>query len=419
MKLKTRVFLFILVIFALTFVFSSELLPSKNRQKDYSAEDKNKLMNEVAGIFKQDCSKAGCHRGTHPPLNLNLERDKFLSSLLNVPSQEIPSFKLVDTENPGESYLLKKIKGDKAIAGKRMPLRASPLKEEEIKTIEDWTLSLKREQLGLEKTNHQTETAASSKTMNNPQEKELGKPAFWGTRTINLPTTQSIGKGEILFRISHRYYPAVGEGYDAFYGLDGPAAILLSLGYGLKDNLDISLARSNLEKEIELALKWVMFEQGKKLPVPLSAAFSIGGSLVTLSRPGRQVFDADNMKLNLQIILSHRLNNNLSFTLVPAFSSNANHWESPSEGTLSLGTGGRWMIFHDISIIWEWIPVLAGYKNISNGWGLGIEKKIGGHVFQVFFLNSAGLTSDQYLSGGDLRLKDGDFRFGFNIFRIF
>jgi hypothetical protein len=419
MKLKTILFLSTFFIFALVFVFSFDLQQSKSSQKDYSVGDNDRLMKEVAGILKQNCSTARCHRGAHPTMNLNLEKAKFMSSLLNIPSQEIPSLKLVDTENPEESYLLKKIKGDKAIAGKRMPLNSPPLSREEIKIIEDWTSSLRKGQPGLEKTNDQTETTVSSKTMNDPQNKEFRRPAFWGTRIINLPTTRSIEKGEILFRISHRFYPAVRDGYDSFYGVDGPATILLSLGYGLKDNLDMTLARSNLEKEVELSLKWVMFEQGRKMAMPFSAAFSVGGSLVTLSRPGRRVFDTENMKLNVQIILSHQLNNNLSFILVPAYSSNTNHWESPSEGTFSLGTGGRWMVFDDSSVIWEWIPVLAGYKDNSNGWGLGIEKKIGGHVFQVFFLNSVGLTSDQYLPGGDLRLKDKDFRFGFNIFRTF
>lgn len=77
------------------------------------------------------------------------------------------------------------------------------------------------------------------------------------------------------------------------------------------------------------------------------------------------------------------------------------------------------MALNDISIIWEWIPVLDGYKKNSNGWGLGVEKKIGGHVFQVFFINSEGLTSDQYVPGGDMKLRDKDFRLGFNIFRTF
>jgi len=65
------------------------------------------------------------------------------------------------------------------------------------------------------------------------------------------------------------------------------------------------------------------------------------------------------------------------------------------------------------------VPRLAGYKDSYSGWGLGIEKKIGGHVFQFFVTDSIGLTASQYLPGGDLKLGDGDFRIGFNIFRTF
>lgn len=125
------------------------------------------------------------------------------------------------------------------------------------------------------------------------------------------------------------------------------------------------------------------------------------------------------MKINLQLSLSHQVNNSLSFLLVPSYSSNTNHWEPSSEGTISLGTGIRYMFLNDLSFIMEWIPVLAGYKDNSSGWGLGLEKKIGGHVFQLFVLNTVGLTSVQYVPGGNLRLKDGEFRIGFNIFRWF
>ncbi len=333
-------------------------------------------------------------------MNLNLEEDKFLKSLLDIPSQEIPSLKLVDKENPEQSYLLMKIRGDKAIVGRRMPLDSSPIREDEIRIIEDWISTASTIPLEKEKT---------------LPKKEIRKPPFWGTRLINLPTTQSVGKGRLLFRISHRYYPAIKSGYNSLYGLDGPAVILLSFGYGLRDNLDLTLARTKLDKEVELSLKWVMFEQGKILTLPFSAALNIGGRLVTQSQPDRKVFRADNMKFNLQVILSHQVNNAMSLVLVPAYSSNTNHWDPSSEGTFALGTGGRWMIFDDFSIIWEWVPVLAGYKDNSNGWGLGIEKKIGGHVFQVFILNSTGLTSDQFIPGGE----DRNLRIGFNIFRKF
>jgi hypothetical protein len=169
-----------------------------------------------------------------------------------------------------------------------------------------------------------------------------------------------------------------------------------------------------LYKEVELSMKWVLFRQGKA-KMPFSSAINIGGSVVTESQPD----DVDTLKFNVQGILSYQFSDSLSLALVPAYSSNTNHWDPVPEGTLALGTGGRLMIFNDFSIIWEWNPVLSGYKVNTHGWALGIEKKIGGHVFQVFVLNSAGLTSSQFISGGDLRIQDGDFRIGFNIFRLF
>ncbi len=77
------------------------------------------------------------------------------------------------------------------------------------------------------------------------------------------------------------------------------------------------------------------------------------------------------------------------------------------------------MFWHDVSFIAEWIPVLSGYKADFQGIGFGLEKKIGGHVFQVFVLSSSGVTSDQFLPGGDLSFFKGHMRIGFNIFRTF
>ncbi|NIM59637.1 MAG: hypothetical protein GTO16_11955 [Candidatus Aminicenantes bacterium] len=418
MKLKSKPFSFIFFI-GLVLVFSLGFKLPRNPYLIQSVDSgDNTLQKEAATIFKRNCSVSDCHSGTYPRMNLNLEEDKFLKALSNIPSQEIPSLKLIDKENPEQSYLLMKIRGDKTIVGRRMPLDSPPLKESEIKTIENWISSLIEAQSKQEILLTQAEKTEQEAKFKQGKT-EIRKPAFWGTRVINLPTTQTIGKGRFLFRVSHRYFPAIKSGYDSLYGLDGPAVILLSFGYGLRDNLDLTLARAKLDKEVELLLKWVMFEQGKILALPFSAALSLGGSLVTQSEPDRKVFSADNMKFNLQVILSHQVNNTLSLVLVPAYSSNTNHWDPSSEGTFALGTGGRWMIFNDLSIIWEWVPVLAGYKDNSNGWGLGIEKKIGGHVFQVFILNSIGLTSDQFIPGGDFRLKDWNLRIGFNIFRKF
>jgi hypothetical protein len=197
----------------------------------------------------------------------------------------------------------------------------------------------------------------------------------------------------------------------------------LSLGYGIRDNFSITLGHSNLYHEFELSLQWLALNQEQPGMHPVSLAISAGGSLITQKQEGEKVFRSENAKLNLQMSLSRQVTNSLSFLLVPAYSSNTNHYayhsELPSEGTWVLGAGGRWTIISAFSFIGEWVPILSGYKANANGWGLGFEYKIGGHVFQVFVTNCFGLTSDQFLPGGDLKLRDSDYRLGFNIFRAF
>ena len=145
---------------------------------------------EVAQILKKNCSTSGCHQGRFPPMNLNLDPSVFKKSLIDIPSQGLSHLKLVDTDDVEKSYLLMKINGDKALQGKQMPLNAPPLNEQEIETIKRWIRDIEP----------QTSEAPARKE-EGPDEKKQTKPAFWGTRLVNLPTTQTIEKGDVLFRI--------------------------------------------------------------------------------------------------------------------------------------------------------------------------------------------------------------------------
>lgn len=420
--MKTVVFLLVSMI-GIHCVFINSGLPAQTANVDTTADStKVKIQSQVVTIFKANCSTAGCHRGSHPKKNMNLEVDKFLPSILNVTSQEISTLKRVDTKNPEKSYLLMKIKGDKGIKGSRMPDEAPPLKKEDIKILEDWIFSLKEPPTKNteEKT---TPTPDSKKKVQGVKSDPVGNPPFWATRLINLPTTKNIGKGEVLFRVSHRFYAPTKKGYDFYYGPDVGAFVLLSLGYGITDNFGVSLGHSNLYHEFELSLQCLVLNQGPGWTHPVSLALSGGGSLIAQKPEGKKVFRSENVKLNLQISLSRQVTNSLSFLLVPTYSSNTNrypfHSEPPSKGTWALGTGGKFTVINNLSFIGEWTPVLSGYKAIATGWGSGLEYKIGGHVFQVFITNCFGLTSDQFLPGGDLKLSDSEFRLGFNIFRTF
>jgi len=109
---------------------------------------KDALQKKVATEFKNHCAISGCHKGQFPKKKLNLEPDKFYNAIVDVPSLQIDTLKLVDTKSPEKSYLLMKIKGEKRIVGDRMPEETPPMKPEEIEVIEKWIQSLQASATG-------------------------------------------------------------------------------------------------------------------------------------------------------------------------------------------------------------------------------------------------------------------------------
>jgi hypothetical protein len=359
---------------------------------------------DVAKLLHKKC--AVCHKGKTPPQGLSWEAGR-IGEAIDRPSRESPDEKILDTTDPAASYMLKKIRRDGSIKGKPMPpLQA--LAPAELELLESWVTSLRRfpaPSSAAGAPGAPTPAAAARKA-------PFDTPAFFGTTLINLPTTTTPDKGDILVRISHRFSDRVEEGFDDFFGFDSYANILLGVGYGVTDRLAVSIGRARTLKEFELAADWLIAEQGRTAGLPFSATLHGGASLATDGSP-------DEAKVFAAVSLSVQATRRLSFLAVPSFASNANSGMLEPEGTFAVGLGARYMIFKDFSFTVEWVPVLAGYKAAESGWGLGIEKKIGGHVFQVFVNNALGLTPAQFLPGGDLRLGDFDFRIGFNIYRTF
>ena len=370
---------------------------------------------DVTALFARSC--AGCHKGRYPSGNLNLEAAN-VPAAIDAPSRQAPPLKIIDSAEPEASYLLKKVRREKGISGKPMP-PGKALAEKEVGLLRDWIQSLAQEWPAEDPPSSPgggtvawaPRAVAAPAAAKAAPERPFDKPAFWGTRLINLPTTTPIEKKDFLLRISHRFLEPVDSGFDDLFGLDGYANVLVSFGYGLTDNLSVTVGRARLYKELEFGADWLIAEQGYTARFPFSVALHGGLSLATEGD--------DNIKLFAALNLSRQFTRRFSVMVVPAFSTNTNHFDADPDGTFALGLGTRYMIFEDLSVIAEWTPALAGTKDVESGWGLGLEKKIGGHVFQFFITNALGLTIPQVLPGGDLRLGDFDFRIGFNIFRTF
>jgi hypothetical protein len=367
------------------------------------------LENRVITIFEKNCTNAGCHSGSYPQLGLDLTKGAFYGTTVNKPSVEKPQMKRIKPGAPDSSYLVMKILGSEDITGLRMPFGKDPLSEEEIAVIVDWVKNMS--------------------TMDESRVKSVKSQAllpFSGWKVVNIPTTRTVDTGIWLFLIGHRFLPRTNDGYSVFYGLDGSANIFLNLGYALSDKLFINLGRSNLQDNIEFDVRYGIKKQvsGDKLPVAI--AIQASGNWLSEKREGEDRLHSDVLKFTGQAMLSHQLRDGLSFIVVPGILINPDSKTKSEDPLITIGLGGKIHLYKSVSIVAEWSPIVSGYiltESLGNfnrfdTWASGIELAVGGHVFQIIATNSTGLTTDQYMRGGDLDIRDGDFRIGFNIFRM-
>ncbi len=374
------------------------------------AQTLSDLESEVADIFQQSCARIGCHAGSDPQMGMSLEGDLFFDHTVGASSRERPDLELIRPGAPDSSYLIKKVRGDEDIIGAPMPMTGNRLSDADIETIQEWVVALGKADLS------ERPAAAAAKTAS----------AFEGWKVVNLPTTRMVDARTWLFLISHRFNPALSAGYDAFWGLDGSGIIFLSMGYAPSDDLLFVLGRSNAADNIELQGKARLLAQTLDGATPLSLAAHASVNWIT-----EQIGDLDRLrgeafKVSGQLVASRELAAGLGLLLAPGVLVNPNEASGEDDVLLTVGLGGRWRFHRNLSLVAEWVPIVAGYSrtttfgnvNRFDSWGGGLEIGVGGHVFQIVLTNSVGLATDQYLRGGDLDIREGDVRLGFNIFRL-
>lgn len=88
-------------------------------------------------IFTPTCGALGCHDPLGRQQGLILTAGRAYADIVNVPSTEIASLKLVTPGDPNNSYLFRKITGA-GITGDRMPQGGPFLNDAQIKLVNDW-----------------------------------------------------------------------------------------------------------------------------------------------------------------------------------------------------------------------------------------------------------------------------------------
>jgi hypothetical protein len=238
---------------------------------------------------------------------------------------------------------------------------------------------------------------------------KLAEPDF---ALVGLPTNLRVPTLKSAFRVTHRFTRPLGQGdfgslMEDLFGLDAGAQIGLEFRFGLVPNGQVGIHRTS-DRTIEFFGQYSVVRQGGGMPVEVSARGSVGGT---------NNF-RDSYSPALGAIVSRAVGEVAAFYVEPMWVNNTN--PLPGEvvddnNTFLVGLGGRVRVRPTVYIVGEFVP-RTGYAPGDHHASFAIEKRAGGHTFQLNFSNGFGTTMGQIARGAS---TNDDWYLGFNISRKF
>jgi hypothetical protein len=232
---------------------------------------------------------------------------------------------------------------------------------------------------------------------------------------VALPTTLRVPRHKSAFRVTHRFTRALGQGdfgdlASDFFGLDSGAQIGLEYRYGLVRGGQIGLHRTS-DRTIEFFGQYDVLRQSDGAPVGVAAFASVDGT---------NNF-RDRYSPALAAVISRELGRNGALYATPMWVGNTNTLEDAGDdSTFLIGIGARLRIRPTVYVVVETAPRISGFDPGVSQVSFGVEKRAGGHAFQLSVSNAFGTTMGQIASGGPEQLDgDSNWYLGFNISRKF
>ncbi len=252
-------------------------------------------------------------------------------------------------------------------------------------------------------------------------EDEILDPTQPDFTLVNLPTALRLPRFKSAFRVTHRFQRPLGSGdlgdlAADFFGFDTGAQIGLEYRFGLMRGTQGGIYRTS-NRTIQFFLQHDVLRQQGRRPLGITALAVAEGTNNFRDRysPG------------LGLILSRTVGDTAALYVEPIWVNNSN--PLPEEliehnSTLLIGIGGRFRIRPTLYVVAEVTPRVSGYRGepatSTNLIAFALEKRSGGHLFQVNVSDGIASTFANVARGGTLA-ADGsrDWYIGFNISRKF
>ena len=244
--------------------------------------------------------------------------------------------------------------------------------------------------------------------------------AFKSTRVINAHSVEMLSRGDMDFRILHRF-GFVSDGVKQLFGLDA-ASFRMSFDFGITDNLTLGVGRSTFRKELDGFVKQRIFQQTKGAKnIPFSLVLAAGYTVYTQEVLGSKPTVADRSAYYVQLIAGRKFSRKFSLQLSPIFvHTNIPFVITDDRNIFAMGGGARFKVSKRTAITADYhYPFGQFDENYTNPLSLGVDIETGGHVFQLHFSNATGLNERAYITQTTGDFFKGDVRLGFNISRMF
>lgn len=258
--------------------------------------------------------------------------------------------------------------------------------------------------------------------------------SFTSSRIINGHSVETLDKGELQFRVEHRFGDIAGAngGVQAMFGFDNSSDIRLAFEYGITDKMNVGLGRSKgagnpYRSLIDGYYKYRFLSQNENAPLSM-AVFSMGTySYMTASEEISDVTNfpklAHRMAYATQLHISRNFFDRFSVALIPTVVHRNYVLATDANTMFALGTGAKVDVSKKVSINLEYYHVFEPSNvirpNAQNSFAVAVEWHTFGHDFKIDLTNSRGFGETQFITGTDADWLAGEFRLGFAITRSF
>ena len=260
------------------------------------------------------------------------------------------------------------------------------------------------------------------------------------TQLINAQTTKTPGPNVMVFRIEHRFgdIGTSGGGFPTLYGFDVASDIYFSFEFGVTNNLELGIGRSEMQQLLDVMGKYRLLTQSTN-GMPVSLAFFEDAG-VTPESNARLYADAasptqhfsDRLSYFSELILDRRFNNRISLEFLAGLShrnyvlANVN----PENGATDqadipfAGAGGKIVLTKHASIVFDYYYIISAFRtnnnpSYSNAFSVGYEVETGGHVFEINLSNASYINGNNIIPYTTDSWGNGGLKLGFSISRAF